>query len=95
MKRLIIAILFSVILLSGCRMPVVGDEYTVTAIEYLECDGIGYSCYNYLVTISRNDPNSGGGTLSGNHLKFYTNKLFSVGDTVILTNKKTYICQQD
>ena len=72
MKKIIL-ILFTIFLVIGCTCkPVIGDKYVVTEVSRHGCYGLKYyvrmdCCNKYQGT---------------NYHKFYTNKLYTVGDTI-------------
>ena len=77
MKKIIL-ILFTIFLVIGCTdQPVIGDKYVVTEVSRRGDYGLKY--YVRMDCCTRRYQ---GSTLVGNYHKFYTNKLYTVGDTI-------------
>lgn len=57
--------------------PIIGDKYIVTCVERE-----GYYGLTYTVKIKSLHPKSNQNTWNGNRFTLYTDKLYTVGDTI-------------
>lgn len=77
MKRILFVLLVILTLVSCNNRPIIGDTYVVRVVY-----GHGNADYKYIVKIESTDPDAGKYTFVGNKFTFYTNKLYTVGDTI-------------
>lgn len=82
MKKIILLIL-ALCLMASCMNPhmIIGDEMVVTSVKQLP-NGVYET--KYVVEVSSLNENSQYCTFNGNHLRYYTNTLYSVGDTLTI-----------
>lgn len=84
MKKILVLII-AIICLVSCQcqgptsLPIVGSKYEVTKVEVRHHIG-----YKYTVEMKCLDMKSNGGTFNGNHHTFYTNEIYTVGDTITI-----------
>ena len=87
MKKIFTILLLVILLIftSSCVNPrrIVGDEYVVTSVRVWNSKI--YGTFYYVEAISVNK-NAGACTFNGNKIAYYTNTLYSVGDTIKLYN---------
>lgn len=87
MKKIftILSLVILFIFTSSCVSPrrVIGDEYVVTSVEIRNSQKYKTQYYIKAAPVNKNaDAN----TFDGNRMTYYTNTLYSVGDTIKLYN---------
>lgn len=85
MKKIFIALVLAMSIAS-CTNPnlVIGDEYIVVSVQKSISD---VYCTQYYVTAKSVNEWANAYTFNGNVMKYYTNTLYSVGDTIKISNK--------
>lgn len=81
MKKILFVLLVLLTLVSCHNRPIIGDTYVVREVY-----GYGNADYKYkyTVNIESTDPDASKYTFDGNKFTFYTNKLYTVGDTITI-----------